>query len=333
MLKATLFLPNSFWQMALTDVRRAEDPAGIDYAPLCRRRLQLVVCTSLVVICGTHVFAQLPSDNAVDLAKYAMKLPESSLVRIEPKVPRPLVNSRFQISGLSEEAGSAISQRNTLGIGSGDYAWRLGIATTVFWVGEQACPSNPLSNEKSAWDSSWISSYGGTDTPVSEERLNFAPLRFVPRQNPFYIALPYNDVDDHHTKPEAAQVIPWYQSSFVRDGQSVCKGRWVAIRHGTKVCYAQWEDVGPFRTDHWQYVFGDERPRPNRNRDAGLDVSPAVRDYLALDNIDFCDWKFVDFVQVPSGPWAMYGDNNIFSRLHRSKSTASTVNHRVSPEF
>jgi hypothetical protein len=319
--------------MDLYVLRKAEDPAGIGYAQLCMGRLQLVLRASLLVICGTHVFAQLPSDSAADLAKYAMKLPESSLIRIEPKLPRPLVNNRFQISGPSEEAGSAISERNSRGIGSGDYAWKLGIATTIFWIGEQACANNPLSNEKSAWDSSWISSYGGTDTPIPEERLYFAPVSFVPRQNPFYIALPYNDVDDHHTKPEAAQVVPWYRSSFVRDGQSVCKGRWVAIRHGNKVCYAQWEDVGPFQTDHWQYVFGAERPKPNRNRDAGLDVSPAVRDYLALDNVDFCDWKFVDFVQVPSGPWAIYGDNNIFSRLHRSKSTASTLNNRASPPF
>ena len=107
------------------------------------------------------------------------------------------------------------------------------------------------------------------------------------------------------------------------------KGRWVAIRHGKRVCYAQWEDVGPFQTDHWQYVFGGERPRPNKNQDAGLDVSPAVRDYLALDNIDFCDWKFVDFFSVPGGPWAIYGDNNIFSRLRRPKSTSIAVSHRA----
>ena len=24
------------------------------------------------------------------------------------------------------------------------------------------------------------------------------------------------------------------------------------------------------------------------------------------------DWKFVDFDEVPSGPWATYGDNNTF---------------------
>src|SRR6516164_6132456 len=55
-------------------------------------------------------------------------------------------------------------------------------------------------------------------------------------------------------------------NAFARDGQSVLKDRWVAIRKGSRVCYAQWEDVGPFQVDHWQYVFGNERPRPNVNR-------------------------------------------------------------------
>jgi hypothetical protein len=254
-----------------------------------------------------------------------VKLHKSSLVRIESKVTRTLINHRLQISDLSNEAGSAISLSNSRAIGSGDCTWRLGITTTVFWIGEQVSASNPAANGKSAWDSSWISSYGGTDTPISEGRLNFAPASFIPRQNPFYVALPYNDVHDSHTKAEAAQVIPWYQSSFVRDGQSVCKGRWVEIRHGNKICYAQWEDAGPFQTDHWQYVFGDERPRPNGNRDAGLDVSPAVRDYLGLGDMDFCDWKFVDFSHVPPGPWAIFGDNNIFNQLLPSKSTVSSV--------
>ena len=134
-------------------------------------------------------------------------------------------------------------------------------------------------------------------------------MSFLPRQNPFYVALPYNDVVSGHTKPEAKDVIPWCKDAFVRDGQSVLKGRWLAIRRGNKVCHAQWEDCGPFFTDHWQYVFGNERPKANLNRNAGLDVSPAVRDYLCLDNIDVCDWRFVDIREVPAGPWAMYGDN------------------------
>ena len=83
-------------------------------------------------------------------------------------------------------------------------------------------------------------------------------------------------------------------------------------RKGDRTVYAQWEDAGPFRTDHWQYVFGSERPKPNLNKGAGLDVSPAVRDYLGLQPTDVTDWKFVEFNEVPQGPWAQHGDNNTF---------------------
>ena len=38
--------------------------------------------------------------------------------------------------------------------------------------------------------------------------------------------------------------------------------------------------------DHWQYVFGYERPKPNLIGGQGLDVSPAVRDYLGLKQTD-----------------------------------------------
>ena len=72
------------------------------------------------------------------------------------------------------------------------------------------------------------------------------------------------------------------------------------------------EDCGPFRTDHFQYVFQNERPKPNLNRGAGLDVSPAVRDYLGLSPTDVTDWQFVEVRDVPPGPWRNFGDNNHF---------------------
>ena len=60
------------------------------------------------------------------------------------------------------------------------------------------------------------------------------------------------------TKPEAKVVIPWFRQAYVQEGHTVCKDHWVAIQHGNRVVYAQWEDCGPFRTDHYQYVFGAE---------------------------------------------------------------------------
>ncbi len=202
--------------------------------------------------------------------------------------------------------------------GAERYPWRVGIVTTTFWVGEKPTQNNPVPNHQSSWDTNWADNYGGTDTPDESKRTSeFIPASFKPRQNPFYIALPYNDKTTNGHKSEAAKVIPWFKDEFESPHQSVCKGRWIAIRFEDKIAYAQWEDVGPFRTDHWEYVFGDERPKPNLNKGAGLDVSPAVRDYLGMQSSDVTDWKFVDFDEVPPGPWARYGDNNTFVQHRR----------------
>ena len=42
--------------------------------------------------------------------------------------------------------------------------------------------------------------------------------RFIPRQNPFYCALPYNDVTHGQFKPEAPLVIPVVQTSLYGAG-------------------------------------------------------------------------------------------------------------------
>ena len=197
------------------------------------------------------------------------------------------------------------------------HPWKRNIMTTVFWIGEAAARNNPVPNDKSSWDTRWVDNYGGYDNPDPRARRGYLPAAFVPRQNPFYIALPYNDITRGGTKTEAAKVIPWFNDAFVRCGQSVLKGRWIAIHYRGRVAFAQWEDVGPFRTDHWEYVFGDERPSPNRNKAAGLDISPAVRDYLGMKTNDYVDWRFVEFSEVPLGPWALHGDNNCFIKYRR----------------
>ena len=194
----------------------------------------------------------------------------------------------------------------------GRYPWKREIVTTTFWIGEMPAKNNPVPNQKSSWDEQWAKNYGGTDSPDRTARVDFRPAAFVPDQNPFYVALPYNDIQAGGHKPEAAETIPWFQEDYKGPGKTVCKGRWIAIRCKDRVAYAQWEDCGPFRTDHAAYVFGDERPKPNLNKGAGLDVSPAVRDYLGMNDTDVTDWKFVDFNEVPEGPWAELGDNNTF---------------------
>ncbi len=231
-----------------------------------------------------------PYATAADFAKYAMKLREQALLKVEPQVFIPTSSRPATMR----------------------FAWKTNIVTTVFWIGEQAGGNNPVPNYKSSWDADWTGNYGGFDNPDSSARRNYIPVAFVPRQNPFYCALPYNDVTHGQFKPEAPLVIPWFKQAYTEAGHSVCQHRWIAIRKGNRTCYAQWEDCGPFRTDHFQYVFQNERPKPNLNHGAGLDVSPAIRDYLGLAPTDVTDWQFVEVRDVPPGPWRSYGENNNF---------------------
>jgi len=76
--------------------------------------------------------------------------------------------------------------------------WKDNIVTTVFWIGEKADVNNPMPNDRSSWDLNWTVNYGGFDTPEIANRSNYIPVAFVPRQNPFYVALPYNDVPYGH---------------------------------------------------------------------------------------------------------------------------------------
>lgn len=194
------------------------------------------------------------------------------------------------------------------------FPWKLDIVTTVFWVGELPTANNPTPNTVSAWDRRWTSNFGGYDNPSPTAREGYLPKEFTPGQNPFYFALPYNDISRSGTKASARAVIPWFEKSFYRSGRTVLKGRWIAIRRGDLVCYAQWEDVGPFETDDWEYVFGDKRPKTKGNRGAGLDVSPAVMTFLQFPSgTDMVDWRFVDLDEVPDGPWRQHGSNNPFA--------------------
>ena len=157
------------------------------------RRL-LAACAILAIASAPEIFGDeqstSPYATAADFAKYAMKLREQALLKVEPQVFIP-TSSRPAV------------QR---------YPWKTNIVTTVFWVGEQAGGNNPVPNYKSSWDFNWTENYGGTDTPDAGARRNYIPIAFIPKQNPFYCALPYNDVTHGQFKPEAPLVIPVVQA-------------------------------------------------------------------------------------------------------------------------
>jgi len=183
-----------------------------------------------------------------------------------------------------------------------EYPLHKDITVTIFWTGEDATSENGyIANIASAWDDLWMLDYGGLDDPYNRD--GYIPASFIPLENSFYFALPYNDFDENgEKKKNLTSYIPWAKDDD-NTSLSICKNRWIEIIKNDKKAYAQWEDVGPFGEDDVDYVFGDAKPANSINDNAGLDVSPAVRDYLGLNDIDKISWRFVDEKDVPSGPW------------------------------
>ena len=267
----------------------------------------------------THAIAVLLSSISTLFAHGAASKAEPAKTKFSKKSEKPAEDRVLDISSLGFTPGQSTAERLQPGQ---RYPWKSNIVTTVFWIGEKPSGNNPVPNRVSSWDKQWTKNYGGMDDPDPAHRRNYIPVKFTPGLNPFYCALPYNHTAREGHRPEAPSVVPWFREAYQGPAVSTCKDHWIAIRKGNRVAYAQWEDAGPFRTDHWQYVFGNERPKPNLNKGAGLDVSPAVRDYLGLKPTDVTDWKFVDFKEVSRGPWSTHGENNTFVISDRTKGKA-----------
>src|SRR5207237_10156009 len=106
------------------------------------------VLLPLVLIAALAVRAQSPYESSADFAKYAMKLREQALLKVEPQVFVP-TTSRTSMTR---------------------FAWKANIVTTVFWIGEAAGGNNPVPNVKSSWDANWTSNYGGVDRSLANSR-------------------------------------------------------------------------------------------------------------------------------------------------------------------
>ncbi len=185
-----------------------------------------------------------------------------------------------------------------------EYPLHRDVTTTLFWIGEEANSSTNanISNLASAWDENWTTHYGGVD--ALSNRVDYKPTAFRPKENPFYFALPFNDFDANGSRKESLEeYIPWAKYHDLKDANSICKNRWIKITKGSQTVYAQWEDVGPFIEDDKEYVFGKATAANEINENAALDVSPAVHEYLGLNGLEKTSWQFVDFVDVPDGPW------------------------------
>ncbi len=204
------------------------------------------------------------------------------------------------------------------------YPWHTDIVATTFWIGEVFDPdADDGSQRYSTYDAQWLDSYGGCDgvetgdACETEERTaddGYFPTRMTPLENPFYLDLPFDDVNDAEGFATRGDVIPWaddplYAGKIDDPSVSLMKNRWVVLHRDGRVCYGQIEDAGPGEYRDTAYVFGDDdrRPANTRYNGAGLDVSPALNGCLGFTELngddDRVDWAFVDEADVPEGPW------------------------------
>ena len=204
------------------------------------------------------------------------------------------------------------------------YPWHHRIIATTFWVGEIFDPNAEDGSQViSTYDGNWLRNYGGCDGKSSggdcttEKRLasnGFFPRTMTPKQNPFYIDLPFDDVNNSAAFTRRGTVIPWakdakYRKNITNNNVSLMKNRWVQIKNGKHTCYGQIEDAGPGQYNDAKYVFGkaDQRPKNTRYGGAGMDVSPALNSCLHFRELDgdsdSVAWRFVEASAVPPGPW------------------------------
>ena len=204
------------------------------------------------------------------------------------------------------------------------YPLHTGIVATTFWIGEIFDPHSPNGSQViSTYDAHWLRHYGGCDGVVTGGRCQtqrrvaangFFPTLMTPRENPFYLDLPFDDVNDAAAFSQRARFIPWahdrgYAGHAHDTAFSYMKNRWVKLTRDGRTCYGQIEDAGPGVYDDYRYVFGagDPRPASRLYHGAGLDVSPALTGCLGFSELNGDDnrvnWQFVDAAEVPAGPW------------------------------
>ena len=164
---------------------------------------------------------------------------------------------------------------------------------------------------RSGWDRNWAAHFGGCDgygsvgaacrsDLAARTPPDWFPVALLPKENPYYVGLPYNDLGDRAGRA----AIPWardpgFAEHLGNPSFSLIKNRWVQVTGRTGSCYAQVEDTGPGPSDAG-YVLRGARPAhtPAINLSPALARCVGVLDAAAASLVD---WAFVD--RPPAGPW------------------------------
>ncbi len=228
------------------------------------------------------------------------------------------------------------------------YPLHTNIVATTFWVGEIFDPTLPDGSQVcSTYDAQWAYHWSGInkgsvpasaggcqgsivggcdgiaapnkcDTEKRTAANGYFPTQATPKENPFYLDLPFDDLNDSTGFSTRCSVIPWandpgYAGHCNDSNFSYMKNKWVKMTGPNgNTCYGQVQDAGPSHGSLYHdaaYVFGSNNARPVQGQfnNAGADVSPALNGCLGFSELDGqsdrISWSFVDAVDVPAGPW------------------------------
>src|SRR6201988_2674090 len=102
-------------------------------------RLSLVLSALVFVVLGGKSFAQSQYESSTDFAKYAMKLRENELLKIEPKVIMSPTKRVFQGDGPRYVTGPSLMGRvSSLSCVPGRDQWKFGMGITLLRCVERA---------------------------------------------------------------------------------------------------------------------------------------------------------------------------------------------------
>src|ERR1700736_139522 len=155
-----------------------------------RMRSLIPLLATASLLFGGAAFAQSQYESSTDFAKYAMKLRENALLKVEPKVIMSPTKTTFTGDGPRYQTGPSLMGRsNGLAIGGGRYPWKMNIVTTIFWIGERPSGNNPVPNDKSSWDKYWSGSYGGGENPETPGGRKINPGILLPGAETVFVYL------------------------------------------------------------------------------------------------------------------------------------------------
>src|SRR5207244_4884284 len=174
----------------------------------------------------THTIAVIRSSITSLFAHGTASKAEPAKTKFSKKSQRSAEDRSFDVSSIAFTPGQLAGNRPEPGQ---RFPWKRDIVTTVFWIGEKPAENNPVPNRVSSWDKEWTKNYGGIDDPVPAHRSNYTPVKFTPRLNPFYCALPYNDKAKEGHRPEAPSVVPRFNETYQSPAFSPGKRRWVTM--------------------------------------------------------------------------------------------------------